>query len=338
MDPGSATAPSSLATTWRRSVRRRSLGEARVQEAAAEAPGRRVEELEEAVGRLRAEKEAAERAVAALRAELDAERGAAETAASEAMLMIARLQSDKAAALIEAREFRRLAEGRAGRDRELQDELAAVSALAELYAALLRAHGIDPDDDEESAVELVVAEAGGVSHGGNTEAKGPVVEEPSPLPPPPPAAQEFEYTVDVPCSAAAALVGKERAVDAAGCLSLYARVDALEAHSAVVRREFAALRAERAQVALAREVVRQLCWCREGAAARAVVVAAERPRFSVLAICKWFFSTMLWGKTGSTSAASSSTTFLLGQHLLLERSKGDHRMQSQSIRPWCSPL
>ncbi|KAG2631759.1 hypothetical protein PVAP13_2NG045900 [Panicum virgatum] len=76
-------------------------------------PGcRRAEELEEAVWRLRAEKDAAERAAAALRAELDAERGAAGTAASETMLMITRLQLEKAAAMMEAREFRDLAEGR----------------------------------------------------------------------------------------------------------------------------------------------------------------------------------------------------------------------------------
>jgi len=104
MDP--CTSPPE-ASTWPRAVRRRSLDGAGVP------PGcRRVEELEEAVWRLRAEKDAAECAAAALRAELDAERGAAETAASETMLMITRLQREKAAAMMEAREFRDLAEGR----------------------------------------------------------------------------------------------------------------------------------------------------------------------------------------------------------------------------------
>uniref|UniRef100_A0A0D3GMK4 Uncharacterized protein n=1 Tax=Oryza barthii TaxID=65489 RepID=A0A0D3GMK4_9ORYZ len=54
-----------------------------------------------------------------------------------------------------------------------------------------------------------------------------------------------------------------------------------------MRREVAALRAERAQAVLAREVTRRLC--REAAVAGergAVAVAAERPRFSVLAVCK----------------------------------------------------
>lgn len=55
----------------------------------------------------------------ALRAELDAKRGATETATSEAMLMIARLQSEKAVALIEAREFHYLIEGHADHDHEL---------------------------------------------------------------------------------------------------------------------------------------------------------------------------------------------------------------------------
>uniref|UniRef100_K3ZL20 GTD-binding domain-containing protein n=1 Tax=Setaria italica TaxID=4555 RepID=K3ZL20_SETIT len=290
MDPDSAAASS--APTWRRAVRRRALEGAQEPEL-----GRRAEELEEAVGRLRAEKEAAERAAAALRAELDAERGAAETAVSEAMLMIARLQSEKAVALIEAREFRRLAEGRAGRDRELQDDLAAVSALAASYAALLRAHGVDPedeedggnyDDEEEHSVEHLEAEAeaDGESRDSDVETKCAVVEieKASPSPPPPTAEKEFEYTMDVRCTATTNAVvtaaGEERAVDIAGGLGLYARVEALEADRAAVRREVAALRSERAHVVLARRL-----WLK-AASARSVAMAAERPRFSVLAICK----------------------------------------------------
>ena len=68
--------------------------------------------------------------------------------------MIARLQLEKAAAMTEARELRGLAEGRAGRDRELQDRLAAVSALAASYAALLRAHGSTPTT--KSAEEIII--------------------------------------------------------------------------------------------------------------------------------------------------------------------------------------
>ncbi|XP_034568556.2 uncharacterized protein [Setaria viridis] len=325
MDPDSAAASS--APTWRRAVRRRALEGAQEPEL-----GRRAEELEEAVGRLRAEKEAAERAAAALQAELDAERGAAETAVSEAMLMIARLQSEKAVALIEAREFRRLAEGRAGRDRELQDDLAAVSALAASYAALLRAHGVDPedeedggnyDDEEEHSVEHLEAEAeaDGESRDSDVETKCAVVEieKASPSPPPPTAEKEFEYTMDVRCTATTNAVvtaaGEERAVDIAGGLGLYARVEALEADRVAVRREVAALRSERAHVVLARRL-----WLK-AASARSVAMAAERPRFSVLAICKWFFSTILWGtkRSASASAASSSSTaFLFGQLLLLQ--------------------
>ena len=88
------------------------------------------EELEEAVRRLRAEEDA-ERVAAALRAELGA-----------------RLQREKAADMMEARELRGLAEGRAGRDRELQDRLAAS------YAALLRAHGSTPTT--KSAEEIII--------------------------------------------------------------------------------------------------------------------------------------------------------------------------------------
>jgi hypothetical protein len=72
------------------------------------------------------------------RAKLDGEHGAAETATSKAMLMIARLQHGKAAAMMDAHVLRGLAEGRA-----------AVSVLAASYAALLRAHGVNPRTETE---------------------------------------------------------------------------------------------------------------------------------------------------------------------------------------------
>ena len=124
------------------------------------------------------EKDAAEAEETALRAELDAERGAAETVASETMLMIERLQREKAAALLEARQFRRLADGRAERGRELQDELASLSTLTGGYLSLLRAHAIDPDDEDGRE------EADGES--------GTAVQQSSPAPP-----AEKEYTIDV---------------------------------------------------------------------------------------------------------------------------------------------
>ncbi|XP_025803565.1 uncharacterized protein LOC112882673 isoform X1 [Panicum hallii] len=380
MDP--CTAPPEP-STWRRAVRRRSLDGAGVP------PGcRRAEELEEAVWRLRAEKEAAERAAAALRAELDAERGAAATAATETMLMIARLQREKAAAMMEARELQALAEGRALRECELHDRLAAVSALAASYAALLRAHGVDPeeaedggnyeDEDDDHSVEYLEADADGdgESHGGDAEATAVtalVAEEP---PSPPTAEEESEYTADVQCvpcaatteAAAPPALREASAARVAEDPSLYGRVAALEAESAAMRREVAALRAERALVVLARELARRLC-LQAAADERAAVAAAERPRFSALAICRvlvlitdivWLFSTIIWGKTHSASAASSSsgssTSSHLRQILLLGRSKGDHRIQiSRSPprnqmpvsgetglagceKPWSSPL
>ncbi|TVU41492.1 hypothetical protein EJB05_15018, partial [Eragrostis curvula] len=353
MDPAASSAP-----TWRRgSSRRRSLAPTWCR--------RRADELEAAVARLRGEKEAAERAAAALRAELEAERGAAATAASEAMTMIARLQREKAAAMIEARAFRRVAEGRACRDRELQDQLAVAAGLAASYQALLRAHGIDPDDDEDDDDGEYGKEEEDVdSRGGETEAKGVVVaEKPSPSPSPPSVEEEFEYkyAVDVRCAAVtkAAVVAEERAVAGADVArALCARVEALEADSAAMRREVAALRADRAQVAvLAREVARRLC--REAATARAAVVVttAEGQRFTVPAIFKWFFSTILWGTNRSACEArrlpnplgSCTTHFLLGLLPLLERSKATQRIRSKMAgngrlrlpcceRSWCTPL
>ncbi|GJN24578.1 hypothetical protein PR202_gb12327 [Eleusine coracana subsp. coracana] len=231
-------AATSSAPAWRGMVRRRSQAwEER------ERVHRRLAELEADVLRLRAEKKAAERAAAALRADLDAEQGAAETAATEAMAMIARLQREKSAAMIEAREFRRVAEVRAARDRELQDQIAEAYAVAASYRAILRAHGIDDPvvDDDGKAKD--------------------------------------KHPVDVSWVA-----GKTKTV--AG--DLRARVEALEADSVAVRREVAALRAERAQAVLARR--------RDDA-------AGKQKRFPVLGIFKWFFSTISWGTKRSASAA-----------------------------------
>ena len=65
-----------------------------------------------------------------------------------------------------------------------------------------------------------------------------------------------------------------------GALELYARVEALEADRAAMRRKVAALRAELAREVLAREMARRIC--RESAA----VTRVQKPRFSVVAICK----------------------------------------------------
>ena len=96
--------------------------------AAAEELIRRVEELEAAAARLRGEKEAAEEAARGLRQDLDAERASAETAASEAMLMIERLQREKAAAQMEARQFKRYA------DRKREVRLLPLPPLVPLHS------------------------------------------------------------------------------------------------------------------------------------------------------------------------------------------------------------
>lgn len=56
---------------------------------------------------------------------------------------------------MEARELRGLAEGLAGRDRDLQDRLAVVSALAASYAALLRAPASTPRT-KKSGEEIII--------------------------------------------------------------------------------------------------------------------------------------------------------------------------------------
>ncbi|CAM0905358.1 unnamed protein product [Alopecurus aequalis] len=307
----------SSTSAWRRSVRRRTPVSEREEDE--RELGRRAEELEDEVDRIRVEKDAAEAEETALRAELDAERGAAETVASETMLMIERLQREKAAALLEARQFRRLAEGRAERDRELQDELASLSALAGGYLFLLRAHSIEPDDEDGRE------ETDGVS---GMKMKHAVVQESSPTPP-----AEKEYTIDVATkTVATAVLEEKRVVDGAAEVELYARVEALEADRVATRREATSLRAEPARVVLAKEMALRLC--RETVAAESLgaVTTAPKPRFSVLAIRKiqlipsqflrWLFSMMILRRKRYSTARLTFglSTALLGMLLFVERS------------------
>ncbi|KAF7066102.1 hypothetical protein CFC21_072143 [Triticum aestivum] len=309
-----------MSSAWRRSVRRRAPVSER--EEGRRELGRRVEELEEAVEGLRGEKNAAEAEEAALCAELNAERGAAESAARETMSMIERLQREKAAALLEARQFRRLAEGRVERDRQLHNELASLSALAGGYLALLHAHGIGPadencyhDHEEERPVEVEHVEPK-VDRESTGES---VVVVKKSVPPPP--AEELECTKDMGCAAASKSVAvectEEERVD--GAPDLYARVGALEADRAATRREVAALRAEPARAVLARDMARRLC--RESAA----VTTVQKPRFSVLAICKWFFPMILRSKRCFT--ARSAQVALLTKNVLLSFSRSFHKTQ-----------
>ncbi|VAI37737.1 unnamed protein product [Triticum turgidum subsp. durum] len=255
------------------------------------------------------EKEAAEESALGLQGELEAERASAETAASEAMLMIERLQREKAAAQMEARQFRRYAEGRADHEREVQEELASLSDLAASYHSRLQSHGIDPDtfsdeEDEELYEEqrghadqiddLVAPEAEGdgadllVSAGMEVKA---MVEEEEQEQSTAPVEKEFEYTVDVRCAsptmAAVAVVGEYVGDVAGNAGGLYARVEALEADRAAMHREIAALRAERAQLVMAREMARRLCW-EVVSERKSIVKKAVVPvkRFSALGICK----------------------------------------------------
>jgi outer membrane murein-binding lipoprotein Lpp len=276
---------------------------------------RRLEELESTAARLRGEKEALEDSARGLQGELEAERASAETAASEAMLMIERLQREKAAAQMEARQFKRYAEGRADHEREVQEEIASLSDLAASYHSRLQSHGIDPDtfSDEEDE-ELYEEQRGHLEHSDllssamvspEADAKGDdllssamdvkamVDEEQEQEQSTAPVEKEFEYTVDVRCAsptmAAVAVVGEyTRDDDVAGnAEGLYARVEALEADRAAMRREMAALRAERAQLVMAREMARRLCWevvSEQKTIAKKVVTPARS--FSALGICK----------------------------------------------------
>lgn len=308
---------------------------------------RRLEELESTAARLRGEKEALEDSARGLQGELEAERASAETAASEAMLMIERLQREKAAAQMEARQFKRYAEGRADHEREVQEEIASLSDLAASYHSRLQSHGIDPDtfSDEEDE-ELYEEQRGHLEHSDllssamvapEADAKGDdllssamdvkamVDEEQEQEQSTAPVEKEFEYTVDVRCAsptmAAVAVVGEYTGDHVDGnAEGLYARVEALEADRAAMRREMAALRAERAQLVMAREMARRLCWevvSEQKTVAKKAVVPART--FSALGICKWVLSIIFRRSSTVRYTFGLSTTFL-GLLLLLDRS------------------
>uniref|UniRef100_J3LTK0 GTD-binding domain-containing protein n=2 Tax=Oryza brachyantha TaxID=4533 RepID=J3LTK0_ORYBR len=257
------------------------------------------------------------------------------------MLMIERLQREKAAAQMEARQFRRYAEGRADREREVQEELASLSDLAASYHSRLQSHGIDPDsfsdDDEQQQdeedgeevqhIDMATLEAEGSSGGSSSfmQVKAMVddddEEEEEQFTP---VEKEFEYTVDVRCASTttkvsgAVVVGEY--VGESNAEGLYARVEALEADRAAMRSEIAALRAERAQLVMARAMARRLCW--EVVAEQKAKRVAVSPRsFSVLGVCKWVLSIIFWGNRSSTARYTFglSTTFI-GFLLLLDRS------------------
>lgn len=344
---------SSPATEPRRSVKRRPPAgspELSPRAAGGEAAEliRRVEELESAAARLRGEKEALEDSARGLQGELEAERASAETAASEAMLMIERLQREKAAAQMEARQFKRYAEGRADHEREVQEEIASLSDLAASYHSRLQSHGIDPDtfsdeEDEElyeeqrghgEQTDMVAPEAEGngadlLSSGMEVKAMVDDEEEEQSTTP---VEKEFEYTVDVRCAsptmAAVAVVG-EYAGDVDGNAGgLYARVEALEADRAAMRREMAALRAERAQLVMAREMARRLCWevVSEKKSIAKKAVAPVR-NFSALGICKWVLSMIFWRRSSTVRYTFGLSTTFLGLLLLLDRS-------TTMLSPW----
>ncbi|KQK12831.1 myosin-binding protein 7 [Brachypodium distachyon] len=337
----------SSSTESRRSVKRRPPArspELSPKASGVEAPGeliRRVAELEATAARLRGEKEAAEESARALQGELEAERASADTATSEAMLMIERLQREKAAAQMEARQFRRYAEGRADREREVQDELASLSDLAASYHSRLQSHGIDPDsfsDEEEELyeeereraqrIDMTEAEGNGTEFGSGMEVKAMVEEEEEEQSTP--VEKEFEYTVDVKCAspmAAVAVVGEYVGSVAGNAGGLYARVEALEADRADMRREIVALRAERAQLVMAREMARRLCW-EMVSEQKSIVKKATAPArsFSALGICKWLLSVIFWRRSSTVRYTFGLSTTFLGLLLLLDR--------SSMLSPW----
>lgn len=103
-------------------------------------------------------------AVQKLQMELEEERNAAASSATEAMSMILRLQREKAESLMEARQFKRFAEGKMAHNQQeiaaLEDLLfkrdqaiEALSRALQAYRQRLHSHGIDIDGDAPSSTQ-----------------------------------------------------------------------------------------------------------------------------------------------------------------------------------------
>ncbi|KAJ3669940.1 hypothetical protein LUZ60_010264 [Juncus effusus] len=222
---------------------------------------------------------AQEEKIQALCDELDEERNASATAANETMAMILRLQGEKAAAQMEARQFKRFADERIAHDdgelEELEEEIKSkddsitlLSLQIETYRDKLKRHGIEPDGETESESES------------DDDGRG-VVEQP-------------DYKDNV----SSETVYNKYAIYQNGMTDnreidmnmkqIFMRLEALEIAKENTRKDVIALRTEKMQLVLLRDVARRLC--AQVAAERKMVSKPSGGKFSVFGVFKWVFS------------------------------------------------
>jgi DNA repair exonuclease SbcCD ATPase subunit len=210
-----------------------------------------------------------EKQIQSLYDDLDEERKAAASAVSETMEMIRRLNDEKAAAQLEARQMKQFADDLAAHHEEELDELekeldikdgtiADLEAQMKLYRERMKHHGIEPDGESEYESE---------------DGRG-IVEKPYD------SASDWisnsKYQMYQPRRDDGDLDMKMR--------KILTRLEVLETDRESVRRDMMAMRSEKAQLVLMRDIATRLCT--QVAAERRMVKKSSGPKFSVLGVFK----------------------------------------------------
>lgn len=212
-----------------------------------------------------------EKQIQSLYDELDEERKAAASAVNETMEMIRRLNDEKAAAQLEARQMKQFADELAAHHEEELDEIekeldmkdntiADMEAQMKAYRERMKRHGIEPDGESEYESE--------------EEDERGIVEKPYD------SSSDWvsnnKYQVYQPRRDDGDLDMKMR--------KILTRLEVLETDRESVRRDMMAMRAEKAQLLLMRNIATRLCT--QVAAERRIVKRSNGPKFSVFGVFK----------------------------------------------------
>jgi Zein-binding len=212
-----------------------------------------------------------EKQIQSLYDDLDEERKAAASAVSETMEMIRRLNDEKAAAQVEARQMKQFADELAAHHEEELDELekeldvkdstiSDLEAQVKVHRERMKRHGIEPDGESEYESEDGIGRR--------------IVEKPYD------SASDWvsnsRYQMYQPRRDDGDLDMKMR--------KILTRLEVLETDRDSVRRDMMAMRAEKAQLVLMRNIATRLCT--QVVAEQRMVKKSSGPKFSVFGVFK----------------------------------------------------
>ncbi|KAJ4745756.1 hypothetical protein LUZ62_080161 [Rhynchospora pubera] len=206
--------------------------------------------------------------------DLDEERKAAASAVNETMEMIRRLNDEKAAAQLEARQMKQFADELAAHHEEELDELekeldmkdntiADLEAQMKVYRERMKRHGIEPDDESEFDQ--------------SEDGRG-IIEKP------------YDSSSDWVSNNRYQIYrpGRDDSDLDMKMKKILTRLEVLETDRESVRRDMMAMRAEKAQLVLMRDIATRLCT--QVVAERRMVKKSNGPKFSVFGVFKWIFN------------------------------------------------